>query len=231
MIKTWYTRNGFKLEAVASIMVLVLALAFIAVPRLTIPAFAQIPVTTTNRYIYVPPQNCSMVKISGALSFTAGPAVVRAAANNFVLAGTVDNMAGVLGVSCDFSVAARPGVTSGTTGSFTVRDVSLLYGVQTTAISSIAAATLSTVSYPASTAAGVAAAGTVAAAGGTLSVTPSSLQLTTTTTGQCFNERLQTTTPVNLADRQRLTVEQQFTLSAAVATLQICGAIIHATQN
>lgn len=179
----------------------------------------------TDNFVYVEPTSCWM--FAGTTAFTAGPLPVRAAANNLVLSATTNTTAGTITVDCDIS-SAMSRTTSGK--GQTVTKVALLYGVQTTALASIAALSPASTTYPA---AGGAASGTVATIGGSLTVTPASLQLTTTTTGQCFNEEVAFGTPFaynsNLA---MLGLEQVFTTAGTTATtLQICGAIVYFTNT
>ena len=184
------------------------SLAVFAILALSSAAFGQ-----SNKSFMVSPEHCQMT--AATTSFSAGPALVRAAANNLVLQGTTDTTAGTATVTCNIAVAMRYG------SSAKITSVEVFYGVQTTAISSIAAATVSTVSMASP---GAAAAGTVASAGGSLTVTPGTLQKTTTTTGQCFNERISFGTPIKLVDGQKLSIEQAFTTAGSTATvLQVCG--------
>ena len=180
-----------------------------------------IPVTYGDAAFFVQPANCFMFPPTTA--FTTGPALVRAAANNIVLSGTTNTTAGTVAVTCDITFAGR--TTSGL--GFQASGVSLLYGVQTTALSSIAAATVSTVAYPA---AGGSASGTVGGAGGSYTVTPTSLQLGTTTSGQCYNENLAFGTPFTYTNQTKVSLDQVFTTAGSTATtLQICGLIVYGT--
>lgn len=181
------------------------------------------PIGPTDGYMFVSPTNCAMLPTTTA--FTAGPSMTRAAAGNVVLSGTTNTTGGTIALTCVIATPTR--LTAGY--GVKVADVSIAYGVQTTALSSIAAATVNTVAYPA---AGGAAAGTVTnTAGGTLTVTPGVLQLTTTTSGQCFNEKLAFGTPLLLnADTTGFSVDQVFTTAGTTATtLQICGVWVHYT--
>jgi hypothetical protein len=150
--------------------------------------------------------------------------LVVAATNNVVHQFTTSATGGTTEFTCDIPIPSR--LTAGK--GVVLTDVDFLYGAQTTAISSIAAATVKTVTYPASTAAGAAAAGTVAAAGGTYTVTPTTLQKATTTSGQCYNEKLVFGTPIAVnTDNQVVTFDQVFTNSAAATVYQICGLLVH----
>lgn len=151
--------------------------------------------------------------------------MVPVATNNAVHQFTTNTTAGSTEITCDLNLGGRADIGSGAV----VTAVDFLYGDQTTALASLVTATVKTVTYPASTTAGVAAAGTVAAAGGTYVVTPGTLQLTTTTTGQCFNEKLVFGTPIALnTDNQKLTFDQAFTNTASTATVfQICGLLVY----
>lgn len=179
---------------------------------------ALTPAAVTDGFAFGSEDLCQLAVVSGT-AFTAGPAIVRAATNNLVLQATTNTTAGVVAATCDLSpLLARTTANKGAT----IKSVDLYYGVQTTGLSSIAAATPTSVAYPAT---GAAAAGTVAAIGGTLTVTPGTLQLATTTSGQCYHENISfgTTVAVN-SNIQKLTVEQQFTTAGTTATiLQICG--------
>lgn len=175
----------------------------------------------TEGVLFISPVGCGSLATTTA---TTDNGMVPAATGNVVHQFTTNGTGGTTQITCDISPGSR--LTAGKGAVLT--DVEFLYGVQTTAISSIAAATVKTVTYPASTAAGVAAAGTVAAAGGTYTVTPTTLQKTTTTTGQCFNEKVSFGTPVAVnTDNQVLTFDQVFTNSAATTVYQVCGLMVH----
>lgn len=174
----------------------------------------------SDGYFFVQPGACGVKPTTTA--FAAGnPKMLTAATGNLVLNITTDTTAGTLDVTCDLAI---PGRTSAGKG-YLITGVDLLYGVQTTNLSSIAAATVNTVTYPA---VGGSGAGTVASAGGTLTILPASLQLTQTTSGQCFREGITFATPVMAVDPAVLTLNQVFTTAGTSATtLQICGAILH----
>ncbi len=184
---------------------------------LSIPsALPLTPPQVTDAYVTLGADNCWMTAATTA--FTAGPALVRAAAGNTVLSATTNTTGGTVTVTCPLEILSRTTAAKGAT----INSIDIYYGVQTTALSSIAAATLNTVTYPAT---GGAASGTVAAAGGSLTATPGTLQLTTTTTGQCFHENVSLGTPFLMnSNTARVTLEQQFTTAGTTATtLQICA--------
>jgi hypothetical protein len=165
--------------------------------------------------------NCGVL---AATTTTTDNGMVPVATNNVVHQFTTNATGGTSQITCDIPFDSHLDAGKG----IVVTDVELFYGAQTTAISSIAAATVKTVTYPASTAAGVAAAGTVATAGGTYTVTPTTLQKATTTTGQCYDEKIAFGTPIALnTDNQKLTFEQVFTNSAAATVYQVCGLLVH----
>lgn len=199
------------------------------------PLYGQI--TVNNKVYHLGPQACSMTATTGAFAAGSGPTTVaapqliRAATGNMILVATTTAAANAIEVICDISV---PGTQlSGPAKGITITQVNILYGVQTTALTSIGAAAINSVTYPNSTAAGAAAAATVASAGGSLTVTPTSLQLTTTTLGQCFNEALVLGTPIlqsNGNPNIQLTVDQVFNQTAAASTvLNICD--VYVTYN
>lgn len=96
-----------------------------------------------DNYVFISPGNCWMTAATTTIS--TGPALVRAAANNLVLSGTTNTTAGTLTVTCSIDPPMRT-----TTGKGPVlTDVYLLYGIQTTAMASIAAADIKSVTYPA----------------------------------------------------------------------------------
>lgn len=171
-------------------------------------------------WIYLPATRCSFTPTTTAL--TAGPLMVAAATGNPAFSATTNTTAGTLEVTCALNVGSR--LTSGS--GVTVTGVSLLYGIQTTAMSSIANPTIHTVTYPS---AGGSAAGTVAAAGGSLTITPGTLQLATTTGGQYYNENISFGTPVALTtDATSLTLDQVFTTAGSTATtLQLGGILVY----
>ena len=175
--------------------------------------------------MFIPPAECWMTATT--TTFGTGPALVRAAAGNLVLAGTISSTAGTVTVDCP---ARIPTNIAPANSEILVTGVSLLYGVQTAAITSIATILVDSVTYPTSTAAGAAAAGTVGTTAlGTLTVTPTTLQLTTTTSGQCFNETATGATPfVWNTNNMNLDIEQVFTLPVTTTpTLQVCGAQVY----
>jgi len=183
--------------------------------------------TFTDGEVFISPAACAITPTTTAFA-TGSPAMIVAAAGNPVLRATSDTTAGTFAVVCPIAIPTRLTATKGVT----LTSVSLLYGVQTTNLASVAAATINSVVYPASTAAGAAATGTVVTtAGGTLTATPTTLQLTITTSGTCFNERITLGTPLSLStDNKLITVAQTFTLAGTAATtLQICGVIARYT--
>lgn len=183
---------------------------------------------STDGYFFVDPARCSSAVATTA--YAAGnPINTSAATGESVYSVTTNTTAGTIEITCPLQTPERLTVGKGVT----LTAASLLYGVQTTALSSIATATVKSVTFPASTAAGVAAKGTVAAAGGTLTATPTSLQLTTTTTGLCFNEKLSFGTPIQATnDLTSFALDQVFTTAGSAATtLQVCGAIVYYSIN
>ena len=174
----------------------------------------------TEGYVFLSP-SCGALATT---TTTTDNGLVVAATNNLVHQWTTNGTGGTTEITCDLVLPSR--ITAGKGAVLT--DVDFLYGAQTTAISSIAAATVKTVTYPASTASGAAAAGTVAAAGGTYTVTPTTLQKSTTTSGQCYNEKISFGTPIPVnTDNQVVTFDQVFTNSAAATVYQVCGLLVH----
>lgn len=178
------------------------------------------PYNFTDGYIFIPGSACSSAVATTAYA-SGYPVNTTAAAGNPVYQVTTNNTAGTVEVTCPINLPAR--LTSGK--GVTLTAAALHYGVQTTALSSIATATVKSVTYPTSTAAGAAAAGTVATAGGTLTVTPTSLQTATTTSGLCYSEKITFGTPISVnTANQQVTVDQVFTTAGTTATtLQVCG--------
>lgn len=203
-----------------------------------VPGISNLTARQTGALYQVPdgqftvsPQACVLFLTAGAFAAndagTGGltaPAVTRVAANNWVLQAITTAAANSIALECDINPPTR--ITAGHGAKIT--SIQLLYGVQTTALTSITQPTLSTITYPAT---GGAAGATLASAGGSLTVTPGTLQLATTTSGQCYSENITLGTPLLLnTTNQRLTLEQIFNQSAAAATqLQICGAIVYYT--
>lgn len=208
-----------------------LSLLFAMVP--IAPLHAQI--TVNNKVYHAGPSACTLTATTGAFAAgaapttVAAPQLIRAAAGNMILVGTTTAAANVLELICDITV---PGwQLNGPVKGVTITGVNILYGVQTTAFTSIGAATVNSVTYPNSTAGGAAAAATVlTTAGGTLTVTPTALQLSTTTLGACFNEQITLGTPLlesNGNPNIMYTVDQIFNQTAAAATvINICDVIV-----
>lgn len=169
---------------------------------------------------YNTPGGCLLTAGTGTVG--TAYATIRTAANVTVGQMTVGASGnGTFLATCDVTEGGRYSPNKGST----ITGVTLLYGAQTAAITSIAAGAVSTVAYPA---AGVAAGATVTTAGGTLTVAPASLVLTTTTSGQCNAETISFGTPISPANLQRITFEQSFTLANSTI-LQICGLIVNYT--
>lgn len=184
---------------------------------------------TTDGQWALLPGDCVMFATAGAFAANSagagtitGPAVVRIAANNWLLQGITTAAANSLAVECDIDVPSRNTPGRG----ILITSVQLFYGVQTTALTSITPPTLNSLTYPAT---GAAAGITSASVPGGLTVTPGVLQLATTTSGQCYSENIKLATPFALvALNQRLTLEQIFNQAAAASTqLQFCGAIVY----
>jgi hypothetical protein len=174
-----------------------------------------VPTTYGDAAFFIQPSNCFMTPTTTA--FTTGPALTRVGANQLVYSGTTNTTAGTIAVTCDITFGGR--TTSGL--GFQVTGVSLYYGIQGVAASSIAAATVATVTLPS---AGGSASGSAAAVGGTYTVTPSTLQTSTTTSGNCYNEQVAFGTPFTYANNTKVSFDQVFTTPGTTAlTLQICG--------
>lgn len=173
------------------------------------------PTTYADAAFFVQPSNCFMTPTTTA--FSTGPALVRVGANQLLYSGTTNTTAGTIALTCDITFGGR--TTSGL--GFQVTGVSLYYGVQTTALSSIAAATVATVTLPS---AGGSASGSASAAGGTYTVTPTTLQTVTTTSGNCYNEQIAFGTPFTYTNNTKVSFDQVFSTAGSTATtLQVCG--------
>lgn len=177
----------------------------------------------------VPLGACGLTLTTGALGSSttgANPGINFAATGNAVLQVLTTSAASVTKLDCDVTPPTRSSSGKGVT----VTGLQLFYGAQTTAFNAITAPTVQTVTYAAT---GGSSQGTVATAGGSLSVTPATLQLATTTTGQCYSENISFATPVSLNTAlQRLTLEQIFNQNtAAVQTVQICGVQVFYNNN
>lgn len=194
---------------------------------------AMFPLTSDSTYI-VPLTDCQ-ITIGAAGTFAAAvltgtgnsatnPGPFRTATGSTVLQAITTGAASNLNTTCDITPSSK--LTTGK--GVIINNVQLFYGDQTTALTSITAPTVQSLTYPAT---GAAAGLTNAAAGGALTVTPGSLQLTTTTSGQCFSENIAMGTPIPvITDLQRVTLDQTFNQAGAAAqTLQICGVIVHYT--
>ena len=177
-----------------------------------------VPVTYGDAAYFVQPSACFMT--ASTTAFTAGPALVRTSANNQVLQAVTNTTAGTVSLTCDVTFSGR--TTSGL--GFQAKDIELFYGVQGTAFSSIAAATVATVSFPS---AGGSASSTVASAGGSYTVTPTTLQTATTTSGNCYDEKVAFGTPFTYNNNGKVSFDQVFSTSAAATTVQICGVLVH----
>lgn len=116
----------------------------------------------------------------------------------------------------------------------TVNDVVVFYGVQTTALTSLGAPTLGTITFPAAgTAETPSAVAPVTA--GAVTVTPvvGSANLGLTTAGAFFSEKVALNTPVTFTtDLQYLYFAQIFAQSAAAAQIvNVPGLVVHYSRN
>jgi hypothetical protein len=174
-----------------------------------------IPVTYGDAAFFVQPSNCLMTPTTTA--FSTSPALTRVGANQLVYSGTTNTTAGTIALTCDITFGGRTTAGLG----FQVTGVSLYYGIQGVAMSSIAAATVATVTLPS---AGGSASGSASAVGGTYTVTPSTLQTSTTTSGNCYDEQVAFGIPFTYTNNTKVSFDQLFTTPGTTAlTLQICG--------
>jgi hypothetical protein len=177
-----------------------------------------VPVTYGDAAYFVQPSACIMTAATTA--FTSGPAPVRTGANNQVLQGITNSTAGTVSVTCDVTFSGRT-----TTGlGFQATDIELFYAVQGAAFASIAPATVATVTFPT---AGGAAGSTVASVGGSYTVTPASLQTATTTSGNCYDEKVAFGTPFTYNNNGKVSFDQVFSTAASATTVQLCGVLVH----
>jgi hypothetical protein len=173
-----------------------------------------IPVTYTDAAFFIQPTNCFM---TASQTWATAPTLSRVGANQLVYQGVSNSgTGGTISLTCDITFSGR--TTSGL--GFQASGVSLYYGVQGAAISSMAAATVATVGLPS---AGGSASGSAAAAGGTYTVTPTTLQTATTTSGNCYNEQVAFGTPFTYSNNTKVSFDQVFTVGTTSTTLQICG--------
>jgi hypothetical protein len=178
-----------------------------------------VPATYNDGLLIVPISNCAFTAATTA--FTGTPGMVRLAANQLAWSGTTNTTAGTITMTCDLGLEGRttPGL------GFIAKDIAVQYGVQTTALSSIATPTVKTNAYPAY---GGAAADTLASVGGTITSSPASLQLATTTSGYFYNADFSLGTPFTLSDQTKVSFEMVFTTAGTTATtLQISGLLVH----
>ena len=205
-------------------------------PTVSFTYFGYPPITGnfTDGVANLPPSTCTIsVPTTGVFAANpansgtyVGPAMVRVAAGETVLQATTTAAASALVVDCDLTPPTR--TTSGK--GVTVTGYQLWYAVQTTALTSITAPVVNTVTFPAT---GGTAAGTVASAGGSLTILPASLILTTSTSGACQSANVSFGTPVVLNTiNQRLGTTWVFNQTGASAeVLQICGVQVFFNNN
>jgi hypothetical protein len=177
-----------------------------------------VPVTYADAAYFVQPSACFMTPTTTA--FTSGPALVRTSANNQVLQAVTNTTAGSVSLTCDVTFSGR--TTSGV--GFQATDIELFYGVQGSAFSSISAATVASVTFPTP---GGSASSTVTSVGGTYTVTPTTLQTATTTSGNCYDEKVAFGTPFTYTNNGKVSFDQVFSTAAAATTVQICGVLVH----
>ena len=177
----------------------------------------------TDGVFIVSPTQCGFTLATTAEA-SGWPTLISPASGQLVYEAKTNNTAGTIQVDCLIHVPSQ--LTTG--WGVTINNIQLLYGVVTTSMASIAAATVNSTSYP--TTPGGSAAGTVSTtAGGTLTVTPSSLQTTAVTAGLLYNEQLALGTPIVVnTDDQIFDLRQVFTTAGTSATiLDIGGVVVH----
>ena len=164
----------------------------------------------TDGYEFIPPSYCGLTLTTGTWAANSGagtsigvtPLVMKAQTGNSVLQGTTTAAANAFDVTCDITPRSR--LTAGK--SVTITAVSYMLGWQTTAPTSTGTAALNSITYAAP---GSTAQGTVAAIGGSLAPTGwnHASPPTTTTSGQCYTEKLALGTPYAVStDLTRLTL-------------------------
>lgn len=195
----------------------------IAAALMVQPVQAQF--TQLSKVYHAGPQSCGAKATTTAFS-PAVAIVPLGSTTGVVLQITTNTTAGTVDIGCNIT---PPGQQLFSSKGVQITAIAFYYGIQTQNMASIAAAVVATDTYPASTAAGVAAAGTVAALSlGT--VTPTALQLTTTSSGACFNEKIPLAAPLIMAvDNQQLFFDQVFTTtgSGTATTIQVCDVVVY----
>ena len=185
---------------------------------------AEAQFTQRAKVFHAGPQACGAKATTTA--FSPAVAIVPSGTTGVVLTITTNTTAGTVEIGCNIT---PPGQQLFSAKGVQVTAVAFYYGIQTQAMASIATAVVATDTYPLSTAAGAGAAGTVANLSlGT--VTPTALQLTTTSSGACFNEKIPLATPLIMAvDNQQLFFDQVFTTtgSGTATTIQVCDVVVY----
>lgn len=178
--------------------------------------------TSTDGYFYVAPSACWFSVTGGTTTTT-----LTALGASFVpvINSTTSSAASVLTLQCYVAVPSKLTATKGVT----ISDVVIMYGAQTSDITSIDGAAISTIAFPAAGATETPSTVTPSAIAGSITQSSTTSNLAKTTAGAFYTSKLTLATPFNLAtDLQALIVTLVFHNTAtSVLTVNSPGLIVH----
>jgi hypothetical protein len=177
--------------------------------------------TFTDGYFFVPPSACSFFPTTVTQTTTWAP---LGASNVFVVNSTTNSAAGTVTMTCTVTIPSRLTTNKGAY----ITDITVSYGAQTSAITTLGTPTLGAITLPTAAANETASTVTPVAAGGTLTASSTTGNLAITTAGSFYTNKITLGTPLHTAD---LTV-LQFTLpfnntASSVLTVNSPGLVFH----
>lgn len=178
--------------------------------------------TVSDGYFWVEPSSCWFINTT----YTGTPAfLVLGASNVFVLNQTTNSAAGTETLTCNISLPTRLATNRGVT----IKDIVTVYGVQTTALTSVGTPTLSTITLPAPAATETASTVTPVAVTGTFTNHTVTSGLGTTTAGSFWTVKSTLATPFALtSDLTQLVFAIPFaSTTTGVLTINTPGLMVH----
>lgn len=177
--------------------------------------------TFTDGFFEVSPTACTFFPTTVTQTTTYA---ALGASNVFVVNSTTSSGAGSTTISCNISVPTRLTANKGVY----ITDITVPYGLQTSAATSINGASLATITLPVAAASETASTVTPVAIAGTLTQSSTTGNLATTTAGAFWTSKVSLATPWHASDLQNLVFQLAFNNTvASVLTVNSPGIIVH----
>lgn len=187
---------------------------------------ARLSIVNTDNAMFIEPSTCWFFPTTVTTTTTL---ITLGASNVPVLNSTTNSAAGSLTLQCYIPIAAR--ITAGK--GVTINDVTVMYGLQTSAATSINGAAVSTITFPTAAATETPSTVTPVAIPGSVTQSSTTGNLAVTTAGAFYTSKLTLATPFNVStDLQALLVTLVFNNTAtSVLTVNTPGLMVHYTET